>query len=118
MLERILRKNWLSPLVGIFFVAVGLSGTLMLFHLRFGGLKSMHEWIGLAFVVAAALHVLLNWRTLICYCKTRAAILSITVGFLLCGLFMLGGSGHDERRGPPPGASGAQQSTPAADHDE
>lgn len=107
MLARIFQKKWLSPLVGVFFVAVGLSGTLMLFHVRVSGMRALHEWIGLAFVIVTSVHVLLNWQAVICYCKTRAGLISIVIGILLCALFLLGGSGQGEHHRPSPGASDA-----------
>lgn len=102
MIERFCKRNWLSPLVGVFFVAVGVSGTLMLFHIQSSSLRVMHEWIGLAFVVAATLHLLLNWRPLMTHCKTRQALIALTVGAVLCTGFLFAGAAHEGHGGNGP----------------
>jgi hypothetical protein len=98
VIESIFRKTWVSPLVGIFFVAVGLSGTLMLLHIDLGSLRLMHEWIGLAFVVVSVLHLLANWRALMKRCRTRGALVAMGLGGLLCALFMYAGANSDHGR--------------------
>ncbi|CCQ75354.1 DUF4405 domain-containing protein [Magnetospira sp. QH-2] len=40
------------------FAVVGLTGSLIFFHLGNAYLMGLHEWLGLAFVVAAGFHVL------------------------------------------------------------
>lgn len=114
MFEAICKKNWLSPLLGVFFVAVGLSGTLMLFHLSPPFLRGMHEWIGLGFVVTGVLHLVLNWKALLRYFETRMAVVSLVIGVLLVGFFVVGGAlGGDEHERRPPREKGA-----APDHDD
>ena len=39
-----------------------MSGVLIFFHVGDSWLKGLHEWIGMAFVLAAILHVLRNFR--------------------------------------------------------
>lgn len=36
---------------------VGVSGVMMFFHIAKGEVEALHEWLGLAFVAVAALHV-------------------------------------------------------------
>ena len=44
------------------FAVSGISGVLIFFHIADSWLKGLHEWIGMAFVLAAILHVLRNFR--------------------------------------------------------
>lgn len=60
-------KSWLSPFLLVTYLAVSITGILMLFHIRFPGLNSIHEWVGLAFVIASILHVCVNWARLKSY---------------------------------------------------
>lgn len=54
-------KSCLSPFLFITYLAVSITGVLMLFHIRFPGLNAIHEWVGLAFVIAGVLHMCVNW---------------------------------------------------------
>lgn len=112
MSRSVFKKTWLSPLVGVFFTAVGLSGVLMLFHAAPRFMHGMHEWIGLALVVTGVVHVILNWRVLLQYLKARSALISIGVGAALVALFLvlglLKGDQH-KGRGPRPPSSAMVQ---------
>ena len=54
-------KSWLDRYATAATIAsfgvVSLSGVLIFFHLGEGVLMGLHEWLGIAFVVAASLHV-------------------------------------------------------------
>jgi len=59
-----LMRNYATPLVGTLMLIVGGSGALMFFHLTNGGLKGLHEWLGLGLLAVVALHLVRNWRAL------------------------------------------------------
>ena len=59
-----LMRNYATPLSGTLMVIVGVSGVLMFFHLAGGGVKGLHEWLGLGLLAAVALHLARNWRAL------------------------------------------------------
>lgn len=61
------QKSWLSPFLMITYIATSLTGILMLFHIKFPGLYPVHEWVGLAFVIAGIIHVILNWKMFASY---------------------------------------------------
>lgn len=90
---------WLSPFIAIAFTIVVLTGLLMFFHIGHGYLKNVHEWIGLLFGVAAALHLLLNWRLFTSYFKQRRALVSMASVVLLATLCLLGGKNDSHERG-------------------
>jgi len=81
-------RTMLSPLVLTTFMVVGISGVLLAFHVKTGGLKALHEWIGYAFMAAGILHLAVNWRTFASYVRQRASLMAITAG-LVISLFTL-----------------------------
>lgn len=64
-------QKYATPLAVALFAVVGVSGVLIFFHLGEGVLKGLHEWLGLAFVAASALHVARNWNGFVKIVKTR-----------------------------------------------
>jgi hypothetical protein len=102
-----LKKTWISPFIGCSFLIIAISGVLMFFHVKTHSLVTLHEWMGLIFVLTATLHLILNWKKLISYLSKRMAALSLVVVlFIAFFLIALGGfkdSGqnpdqHRERR--------------------
>lgn len=55
------------------FVVVGTTGVMLLLGVRGMALKGVHEWLGLAFVVAAALHTCRHWTAFLNYFRKGAA---------------------------------------------
>jgi hypothetical protein len=89
------QRAWLSPLTGITFVVVGLSGVLMLLHLRLPGMTMLHELSGLLFVIVGVWHLKLNWRALMAHCGQGRGRVALVVGAVLIVLFLALGIGHD-----------------------
>jgi hypothetical protein len=89
------KRAWLSLMTGLTFLAIGLTGILMFFHLRLPGITQLHELGGLMFVVVASWHVKLNWRTIAGYCSRRAGKLALAAGTVVLGTFLGLGLGHD-----------------------
>lgn len=58
-----------TPLSFITFLGVGITGILMMFRFR-GPLGEVHEWLGLAFIVALLLHLVRNGRGVLAMLKT------------------------------------------------
>src|SRR5690554_7727665 len=71
-----LSRSFITPLITIIFLVVGLSGLLMFFHVFDGYTEVVHEILGLFFVVFSVLHVILNWKAFKIYFKMRVFILS------------------------------------------
>ncbi|AII14765.1 hypothetical membrane protein (DUF4405 domain) [Campylobacter iguaniorum] len=42
------------------FIVVGVTGVLMFFHLNNGAMKLLHEYVGLAMIVACIVHIIAN----------------------------------------------------------
>jgi hypothetical protein len=97
-------RTWLSPLTGIAFLAIGLTGVLMFFHVRLPGMTFLHEIGGLLFVVVTVLHLRLNWRPLLSYFRQRRGRIALWTGTVLTAVLLILGLGHDsahDRHGGP-----------------
>jgi|GEM_PF-698614 len=87
----ILNRNWISPLVTISFIVMGVTGILMFFHIKNGALVTLHEWIGWGFVVFGLVHLFLNWRPLFSYLKRWTGIVAVVLGItLVVGVTVMG----------------------------
>jgi uncharacterized membrane protein YraQ (UPF0718 family) len=82
-----MKKSWLSSLLFITYIATSVTGLFMLFHIKFPGLYPVHEWVGLAFVIAGVFHVIINWRIFVSYFSKgnlkRNATLGTVIGLIL-----------------------------------
>jgi hypothetical protein len=92
------QRSWLSPLTGLTFLAIGVTGILMFFHVRLPGTTQLHELGGLLFVVVGVWHLKLNWRAIVRYCSGRAGKLALVVGTLVLATFLGLGIGHGQQR--------------------
>lgn len=72
------RKYVTTPVIAAFGV-LGISGVLMFFHVKNGGIVTMHEWIGLLFVLFATLHIIVNWKAFSNYFSQKVAVLIMAV---------------------------------------
>ncbi len=61
-----------TPIVAAVFVASATTGVLLFFHLGERLIKELHEWMGVVFVAAAALHIARNARPLAAYARRPA----------------------------------------------
>jgi small-conductance mechanosensitive channel len=63
------------------FMVIAVSGIMLFFHVGEGLVKELHEWLGIAFVTAATLHVYRNWSSFKRYFQQRSlwAVLTLTV---------------------------------------
>lgn len=112
MKNPLLNKTCLSPFVAVAFGVIAVTGVLLFFHVKNGPIMALHEWFGWLFVIAGAIHLLLNLSPLLAYLKRPAALVSIGVALALVVLLWIGGAHHeDEHRrhghGPGPGAGQA-----------
>jgi len=97
-------RTWISPLTGLSFVTIGVTGTLMLFHVQLPGMVMLHELGGALFVVIAVLHLRANWRQLLFCCRQKAGRIALGIGATLLAFLLLLGLGHEQhhrQRGEP-----------------
>lgn len=79
-------KTWLSPILAVSFLTTAVTGVLMLMHLHLPGMRALHDWGGLFFIVAGILHLLLNWRIFISYFRKKKGIIGVTAGVIILAL--------------------------------
>ncbi len=90
-------KTKLNPALGLTFLIVGVTGILLLFHIQGGGIKFLHEWMSVGFLVLCVAHLIINWKAFVAFMKGGPVIASIVAVCLLSGLLLIGGQGHDGR---------------------
>jgi Na+/melibiose symporter-like transporter len=56
--------------------------------LDLGDIEDLHKWMGLAFVIAGAIHVAINWRVLIAYFRGRRIVVWGAAMLLVCALLL------------------------------
>jgi hypothetical protein len=67
----------------------------MFFHLRLPGTTLLHEIGGLLFVIAAVIHLKLNWRPLLSYCRQRCGRIALWTSIALTAVLLVLGMQHD-----------------------
>ncbi|MCB9734471.1 MAG: DUF4405 domain-containing protein [Deltaproteobacteria bacterium] len=111
-------RRFATALTTVSFLGVGLTGLLMTFELAGHSLNGVHTVLGVAFVVAAVLHVVKNGKALMKLVAKRPVqvFAGLTAAAVVIAMLV---ASPGERRGPrgPQGAGGAnvaQVEAPAA----
>lgn len=89
-------RNFITPYITWTFVALSLTGLLMLFHIADGFTEVVHELLGLIFVIITILHVIINWKALKTHFGKKTFSSSMAVVFLCSFLIIYLGQGHGE----------------------
>lgn len=84
-------RSWATPLAIGTFLIMGVTGGLMFFHANTTANKLIHEFAGLAMIVAVLAHVVLNWRAFQTYFKRTTALALMGLSALLLGLTFVPG---------------------------
>ncbi len=94
MRHRLLNRTWISPLTSVTFLTVAITGILMAFHVKSGGIKAVHEWIGYAFSLMGVIHLVVNWKSFVLLFRERSALLAVLAGVILSlAVLFAGGTG-------------------------
>ncbi|MFT3731731.1 MAG: DUF4405 domain-containing protein [Hyphomicrobium sp.] len=96
-------REWATPFTIGAFAFMSITGVLMFFRLDSGLNKLGHEWLGWAFIMGVALHVLVNWKPFTRYFLSSGiarAVIGAFVIVLAGSFFSLSGSRGEG--GPPP----------------
>lgn len=101
-------REWATPLVIGAFALMGVTGTLMFFHLDNGLQKDVHEWAGWVMLAGVGLHAVANWPAFKRYFQrlNKGALLIGAFVLFVAGSFFLGSS-EGETASPPVLAIGA-----------
>lgn len=77
------KKVCLSPFVAVTYLAVSVTGVMLLMHMKYPGVYPVHKWGGILFVVAGIIHLLLNWRAFASYCKSLPGVAGLLAGVVM-----------------------------------
>jgi len=90
-MNTLLKRTWISPLVAISFFIVSITGLMMMTHTGSRGISSLHEWMGVLFIIAGAVHLILNWKPFLACFRNRQCTVAVLAVLVLSSLFLLGG---------------------------
>ena len=108
-MKSVLEKNWVSPFVALSFLIISVTGILMLLHVKSHAVSVLHEWMGLIFVIAGALHLILNWKAFLsCFLEKKSSFAVILV-LVLASLLLFGGMFGEQRSSDFTGQGGYPQ---------
>lgn len=84
--------TYATALTTAIFLVVAVTGVLVFFHIGEKYIKGAHEWLGLAFVLAAGLHVVRHWKGFVNLMKQKRTWALSGLATLALGGFMLSAS--------------------------
>jgi hypothetical protein len=87
-------KKYSTPLTAATAIVVCVTGVMMFFHLYKGEVQAMHEWLGMGFVVAAALHLLRHRRPLTFMVKQGRTHILLVLTLLVSLAFLYPSAGQ------------------------
>lgn len=93
----LLQRSTVTAIVTASFIIVALTGVLMLLGVVNGTIKEFHEGISVIFVIAAGVHLVMNWGPFASYLRKP---LTITLGIVVAVLVVLMFTGGEGGRGP------------------
>ncbi|MEP2718139.1 DUF4405 domain-containing protein [Pseudophaeobacter sp.] len=79
-------RKWATPLTVATFLAMGVTGILMFFHVDSALNKVLHEWAGWLMLLGVLAHLVLNWRPFSAYLKRPMARGIMGAGVLVLAL--------------------------------
>jgi Na+/melibiose symporter-like transporter len=77
-----------SPVVAFTFAVVSITGILMMFDINH--VEDLHQWMGLAFALAGAMHLAVHWRALVANFHSRRIFVWGAAMLLICAVLLIG----------------------------
>jgi len=95
------KRSSITPVTTASFVIVALTGILMLVDVKSATIKELHEMVSILFVVAAGVHLAVNWSCFASYLrKPLTIVLAVVVAVLVVLMFTGSGGGSHGGRSP------------------
>jgi len=85
-LAGLLKRSLVTPITTALFAVVAFTGILMLLHIQSRMIKEFHELMSLLFVVAAGLHLAVNWNAFVLHLRKP---LTMALGAVVVALVVL-----------------------------
>lgn len=95
-MKKITMRDVATSFTAIMFLVIALSGIMMYFHIMKNLVEELHEIIGLGFVVAALLHLYVNWSAMKKYFSKKVFLSSVLIIVLISGVFISQGLNKGE----------------------
>lgn len=74
------QRKWATAITISSFFLTGFTGLLIFFELVFGGVRALHEWMSIAFVLGAIAHIFVNLKMFKRYfVNARSILAGVTV---------------------------------------
>ena len=80
----------------IVFLVIAISGVMMFFHFNDMLVKNLHEILGLVFVVAAFLHIFVNWKSMKSYFSKKIFIIASITTLAISSVFIYQSSNNGD----------------------
>lgn len=85
-------KKYSTPLTATTAIVACITGVMMFFNFFKGDVKAMHEWLGMAFVVATVLHLVRHRRPLTFMMKQGRTLVLLVMTLLVSAAFLYPGA--------------------------
>jgi uncharacterized membrane protein YuzA (DUF378 family) len=82
-------RKYATPLTAVLSLVVGVSGSMMFFHLFKSKVQGLHEWLGMAFLLAFVLHGVRNRRPFVALFKQTRSYVLLGVAAVAAATFLL-----------------------------
>ncbi len=92
------KKDIATSFTAFLFIVLVVSGMLMFFHIFDNYTKTVHEILGLAFVLASSFHILLNWKQMKRYFSKQIFLISGILVFFISLMFVFLGKDHKDTK--------------------
>jgi len=91
-------RRYVTQITTAIGVVVGITGLTLFFHLARGQVETLHEWLGVLFVVVAGLHVLRHRRAFVQMLHERRQVALFGLAAVVSAVVLLvPGDGHEGR---------------------
>lgn len=84
-----MNKTLATSLTTGFFLIISISGLMLFLHLFNMQVKTLHEYLGLAFVVAVLFHLFYNWKSMKKYFSKKTFYMSLFLSVVVSLVFVV-----------------------------
>lgn len=85
---RLIQRDVVTPATLVLSAVVGVSGVMLFLHVQPNLVRDAHEWLGLGFVAAAAVHAARHWRSVAGYLQRPLGRLGFAASLVVAGLLL------------------------------
>lgn len=79
-------KKFITPTIIATSMIIMITGVMMFFHLKPSGVSSLHEWVGMFFVICTILHLCLHKKPFMNYFTKKYALINMLLILVASGI--------------------------------